>query len=436
VYDTDPIAHAWHPSKGDPNKEETHGFDIHFCKRVSVTDCNIINVGDEAIDICGCHDVVVMNNHLINCPAAGTAGGAISIGDGCKGVVVSGNTLNGSAADETLEDGTVLTKRNFGIAVESLFVPVSDVVITGNTIKNVRGNGINMGATNAGSGITNVVVTGNVITDCCNGIKTMDTLYDKSNITISNNIVSGCAGDLDTDGYAIYTGTKTYNLLISGNKFHNIAGMYAVRVAVADNALLTDNLFSDIAADALYTSGDVAVRNCTFRNTGTVTASGQVIIKYANSANKLTVSGCRLTGVNQSKGISNADVVENTDIEFVNVGSALSGTTTSRIIGGRFIGGSVTLSTDGAVMRDVTIESATTGSGAVVINANGVSVTGCNIYVSTSKKAIYENDGKTGNLVANNVVNGKLGASAVLILADNEGTVCVNNVDLRTVATA
>ena len=30
VYDTDPIAHAWNPAKGDPDQEETHGFDLHF----------------------------------------------------------------------------------------------------------------------------------------------------------------------------------------------------------------------------------------------------------------------------------------------------------------------------------------------------------------------------------------------------------------------
>lgn len=432
VYDTDPIAHAWNPAKGDTYKEETHGFDIHFCKRVSVTDCNIINVGDEAIDICGCHDVVVMNNHLINCPAAGTAGGAISIGDGCKGVVVSGNTLNGSAADETLEDGTVLTKRNFGIAVESLLAPVSDVVITGNTIKNVRGNGVNIAATNDGSGITNVIVDSNVITDCCSGVYVMDTQYAKSNISVKNNIITGCYGDLDKDGYAIHTGTKTYSLCVSGNTMKDIRGENAVKVAVADTAVFTDNLFQDIAACALYCSGDVAVRNCTFRNIGTVDASTQAITMHKASVNKLVVSDCRLIGIQHKKGIVNVDVVENTEIELVNGGVPVSNC--YRIIGCKF-NGYIALARDGAVVQGLTLTDNSTGTHAITITGRGISVIGCHIYQGGKKKAIQENDvdTATGNLIANNVVDGTLSTAATLILADNTGTVCVNNVDLRTI---
>ncbi|MBR2319861.1 MAG: right-handed parallel beta-helix repeat-containing protein [Clostridia bacterium] len=432
VYDTDPIAHAWNPAKGDPSKEETHGFDLHYCKRASVTDCNIINVGDEAIDICGCHDVVVMNNHLINCPAAGTAGGAISIGDGCKGVVVSGNTLNGSAADTTLEDGTVLTKRNFGIAVESLLAPVSDVVITGNTIKNVRGNGVNIGATNAGSGITNVVVNSNVITDCCSGVYVMDTQYPKSNISVKNNIITGCYGDLSQDGYAIHTGTKTYSLCISGNTLKDIRGANAVKVAAADTAVFTNNLFQDIAACALYCSGDVAVRNCTFLNIGTVDASTQAIAMHKASTYKLVVSDCRLIGIQQKKGIVNVDVVENTEIELVNGGVPVSNC--YRIIGCKF-NGHIAVARDGAVVQGLTLTDNSTGAHAITITGRGISVIGCNIYQGGKKKAILENDvdTATGNLIANNIVDGTLSTQAMLILADNTGTVCVNNVDLRTV---
>lgn len=431
VYDTDPIAHAWNTAKGDPNKEETHGFDIQFCRHVSVTDCRIDSVGDEGIDICACHDVVVMNNHLIHSPAAGTAGGAISIGDGCKGVVISGNTVNGSAEDETLADGTVLTKRNFGIAIESLYVPVSDVVITGNTIRNVRGNGINLGATNAGSAIDRVSISGNVITDCCAGIRVMDTTNPKRDISIVNNVVVGCFGDLAADGFAIYTGTQTYSLLISGNSIRRIGGEPAVKIVTADHALVTDNRFQDIAKYALLTSGDVVVRNCSFHSIGTDGGSSQVIQKMDSATNTLTISGCYFTDIRSSVCIRNADAVENTDITFANHGTAINSKYLTRLIGGTFTNCQLTLNKDNAVMQGVSVTAATSASAAVIIAASGVSVIGCHIHVTTTKKAILENDGCVGNLVAHNVVNGKLSTAATLILADNDGTVCVNNVDLR-----
>lgn len=432
VYDPDPIAHAWHTDKGDPGKEETHGFDIQFCKRVSVTDCTVDNVGDEAIDICYCHDVTVMNNHLVRSPAAGSSGGAISIGDGCQGVVISGNTVNGSAADETLADGTVLSKRNFGIAVESLYAPVSDVTIVGNTIRHIRGNGVNIGATNAGSGITNVVILGNVITDCHNGIRVMDTTNPKRNISIVNNTIVGCGGDLTSDGYAIHTGTQTYQLLVSGNNIRDIGGEQALKIVVADHALVTDNLVSDTVGYALLASGDVEVRNSTFCNIGTGGTAAQAIQKMDSTASRLCLSGCRLTDIHCNVGIRNADVVENTDVELVNGLTALASKYLTRLTGGRLTG-TVSLNKAGAVMQGVTVEIPAAANHAVTIAADGVSVTGCRIHVGNGKKAVMENDGVAGSLVANNVVDGTLSISATLILVNNTGSVCVNNVDMRTV---
>lgn len=432
VHDPDPIAHAWNTAKGDPGKEETHGFDLQFCRRVSVTDCTIEGVGDEAIDICYCHDVAVMNNHLLGCPGAGSAGGAISIGDGCTGVVVCGNTINSSAADETLADGTVLHKRNFGIAVESLYVPVSDVVIAGNTIRNVRGNGVNVGATNAGSGIDNVSIHGNVITDCCNGIRVMDTTNPKRNLSIVNNTIVGCFGDLSSDGYAIQTGTKTYQLLVSGNNIRNVGGEQAMKIVVADHALVTDNLVGDVHGYAMMTSGDVEVRNSTFYNIGIGGSATQAIQKMDVASNRLSLSGCRLSNVHCSVGIRNADVVEHTDVELSNGGTALVGKYLSRVTGGR-VNGIVVLSKAGAVMQGVTVEAEKATNHAVTIAADGVSVTGCRIYAGNAKKAVMENSGVSGSMVANNVVDGTLSLAATLVLVNGAGSVCVNNIDLRTV---
>ena len=75
---------------------------IRMQRELRDTEKALDGVGDEAIDIYSCHDVVVTNNHVVGSPGAGSAGGAISIGDGSKNVVVSGTTINGTAEDETL----------------------------------------------------------------------------------------------------------------------------------------------------------------------------------------------------------------------------------------------------------------------------------------------------------------------------------------------
>lgn len=432
VYDTDPESHAIHPDKGDSGKEETHGFDIQFCKRAAVTDCNILYVGDEAIDIYSCHDVLVSGNHIEGSPGAGTAGGAISIGDGSKNVVVSGNTVNATAPNETLDNGTVLDKRNFGIAVESLSIPVDNVTITGNTVTAVRGNGINLAATQEGASITNVCIGDNVIAGCYNGIK-MSGAYPKKGIQISNNTITDCVGENESDGYALYTGPATYEVLFVSNIVRNTAGNSAVSLTVASSGQIANCLFSDIGKGALYLVGAVTVRDCTFRNVGFLSAEGNALGCDTGANTLVTVSHCIFKEIRQATALSGVEAVEHTEIAFVEKGKAITSTKLSRVIGGRF-NGYFALNKDGAVVQGLTIHADTIATHAITIAANGVSVTGCNIYCGSKYKAIIENDGYRGNLVANNIVNGTLSTGAVLVLADNEGSVCVNNIDLRTLS--
>lgn len=420
VYDTDPCAHAIHPDKGDTSKEETHGFDIQFCKRVSVTDCNIITVGDEAIDICSCHDVVVMNNHVVGSPGAGSAGGAISIGDGSKGVVVANNTINGTAEDETLDDGTVITKSNFGIAVESLNTPVADVAITGNTITNVRGSGVHFNTPNDGASITNLSIADNIISNCFKSV-VCDGTYPKAGLKITGNIISDCAGNaVDMEDFS--------DVIFCNNTIRNIHGAYAYRgISGSSTQIICNNLFENIGQAAMYVSGKLEVKDCVFKNIFTENrTNAAAIVKYGGT---MTVSGCKLINNKSSKGIQNADAVEHTEIELIdadgkanNGGDALSGTATKRIIGGVF-GGRVKISQPNAIVNGLTITSTNIGNHALQIAANGVSVIGCNIDI-TAKDAINENSGYNGSLIMGNIVNRP-------ITTVGANTVAVNNVDLR-----
>ena len=157
VYDTDPVNHAWHVDKGDPGTEETHGFNIQHCVRATIKNCKVSNVGDEAIDMSHCIDSAMIDNVVEGSPGAGGAGGAISVGDGSRNVLISNNIVTGSIASKT----------NWAIAVEALLEHVEQIAITNNTLIGVNGYGINIGAP-AGS-IADVLVQDNTITDCRDG---------------------------------------------------------------------------------------------------------------------------------------------------------------------------------------------------------------------------------------------------------------------------
>lgn len=438
VYDPDPCAHAIHPDKGDSGKEETHGIDLQYCHRASVTECQFITVGDEAIDIYSCHDVVVMNNHIVGSPAAGSAGGAISIGDGSVGVVVSNNTVNGSAPDETLENGTVIAKTNFGIAVESLYIPVRDVVIANNVIHNIHGNGINFAATNAGASITNLVIDDNVIVGCDKGVRGSGS-YDRECVRIDNNVITDCSGEaVHIDGNITKDGV-TYgakDIVVAGNTIREIKGENALYIYCpsAERLIISDNHLKNLHHSALSVCGQAVVSNCVFDRVGiTDTARTSRTCAISKYAGTLTVSGCVLKNIlvyssvtndgGVSGGIEHADNIEHTDIELVlkgvanGGGEAIKGSATKRVIGGQ-IGGRITISQPNAIVQGVTIVSSNIGNDALVINGKGVAVTGC-VINTNNYYAISEGANADYNMIANNIckrpIKDKVGANTVIV---------------------
>ena len=404
VYDPNPCANAWHPDKGNNGKEETHGFDLCYVKRGSVTDCQFITVGDEAIDIYSCQDVVVMNNRCVGSPGAGSAGGAISIGDGSVGVVVIGNTVDGSALDETLDNGTVIEKGNFGIALESLGIPVRDVVVANNTIRNIQGNGINLGATNAGSGFCNILIEGNVIQGCNNGISD-EGQFQKEFVSIHNNIISDCVSLRKGFGSGIYFEFPGFvNASICGNKIRNTdaCGIYARGI----DTIIDGNDIENTGDVAIFIGGSATVRNCIIKDT----AGGAAAISCLNSA-VYTVSGCRISGARQEKGIVGATEVEGTTISFVDAdGNAV---TNRKVIDSSYLkrlvncqlDGYMFLTTANTLVDGVTLNCGQQWQPAFKVIANGVIITGCHITAQSGRDAILEESGRNGNLFANNIVN-------------------------------
>lgn len=209
VYDTDPVKHAWTVEKNGA-KEETHGFDIQYTVRACIKNCMVDSVGDEAIDMVYCIDSLIIDNTVKNSPGAGSAGGAISVGDGCDNVYVIGNTVDGTIASED--------KVNFGIAIEAITEPVKNITVASNDVKNIAGNGINIAAPQGS--IDNVLVYDNTISYCTRGVH-FSGKGEKNNILISgisiSNVQTGFYLDGQNTGNTVieyFSAEKLYNRFI------------------------------------------------------------------------------------------------------------------------------------------------------------------------------------------------------------------------------
>lgn len=449
VYDPDPIAHAWSTCKGDPDGEETHGFDLQYVNRAAVTNCNIITVGDEAIDLCECIDAIVSGNHIVGSPAAGSSGGAISIGDGCRGVVVTGNTVNGSCEDEVLETqvtvakgkklstkvilpdgtvynkstlltadlvlpvGTILVKRNYGIMIESLYTPVSDVTISDNIISDIHGNGINLAVSNSGAEINRVVISGNIVRDCLTGMASSGS-YDRNNIGVIGNDISDCSE------YGINFDQNHTNTNISANTIVNVGTGMRLTGAVGTNV---NNCFiKDVQGQAMFLSAEnnrpTYVSNCNVEGAGLDGLNATGVIQ-AFSGTALYVKGCVLTNIQMTRGIHNATAVENTTIELANGGEALSGASLLRCTDCT-VNGRINVKPSNAVVSGVKIESDDIGTNAITLSGSGTTVTGCVIKIN-NYSAIKENTGCDYNMIANNITNRNIATVGA-------NTVNVNNI--------
>ena len=414
VYDTDPINHAHNPDKGDEDKEETHGFDLQYCIRGMVKNCKIENVGDEAIDIYSCIDTIVTNNFIIGSPGAGEAGGAISIGDGSKNVIVSNNNVSGS----------ITTKGNFGIAIESLYIPVNDVVVEGNIISNITGNGINIACTNNGAMAENILISDNVITNCTTGIAS-NGVYPKY-IKISNNEI--CDN--------ITFGMELLNLCDSCIDNCNIKNSeIAIHITVLDSSVvinITNCIISNIQNRAIFTSTNTYISDCYIDGVGLDGSNPAGAITQFTAGSTLEIKDTKLRNIQCNKGVHQATKLINVDVEFADgeTGQAFSGNYVELISGGYIKNGYVNIYKNNAIVRDLRIEATVNLWTAALglANVTGVSVIGCVIITdNTSYLAIKESGASDYNLIANNVT--KKGIDAL-----GANTVAVNNISLSKVS--
>lgn len=141
--------------------------------------------GENGVDIKECNDVVIRNNDLAGFPnpavrpVGSSAGEAVLVSRGARGVVIQGNTIS---------------RAGRGISILSQVAPPEDIRIERNTIRNIRnfpahnGHGIRI------SGGRNVQVLDNTVTNTASyGLMLAADGMVVSGLTVRNNRVTGGA---------------------------------------------------------------------------------------------------------------------------------------------------------------------------------------------------------------------------------------------------
>lgn len=390
VVDTDPVGHAWREQDGDEGTEETHGFDITYCIRAKYVRCKVDSVGDEALDMTDCIDSVIESCHVTGCPGAGNAGGAISVGDGCRGVTVCNNTVSGSI------DG----KENFGIAIEALMRPVRNVSIFGNMISGIAGNGINISAT--GGEVAAVSVIGNTIDGCTRGIN-FASQAEKKQIVISNNLVSNVEFGIYSTGVTNLRGLNINNNCIEECSFD---GIFLTGLM---DAQFNGNVLRNIQRQAVFVSdmGDGIQLNNTLID-GAGLGGGKPTGVVQSFEGVLHINGIKIVNCQALKGIYNATSVVDAQISMAEAAAngrmAIDGGKTRYVRGGKMNGAIAGLAENGSI-EGVTIEtSVDIGTQAITLNnRTGCVVMGCHI-VTPMRYSIREMGASNKNIIAYNRV--------------------------------
>ena len=401
VYDTDPVNHAWHPDKGDPAKEETHGFNIQHCVRATIRHCKVDSVGDEAIDMSHCIDSEMVDNLVINSPGAGAAGGGISVGDGSKNVLIARNVSIGSI--------DASNKINWAIAVEALEEHVEDIVIEDNVIQGINGYGINVGAP-AGT-IANVLVQNNVITDCSyGGIRLMDAGQTDDVRLLSNTIQNGT--------YGIYLqGANKDNTLIEYCSIDNTTS-YGIKIDApsSNDTIIRNSKIRNSQYRAVYNAGtNTKIDRVLIDGVGLAGSGDYAILQYVPSGTTTSCSEVTDTVIlncQSKRGLQGVQKVVNTMIQQAEISGYISISGASLIENckvNRIVQLKNGYTIDGLVLYTET----ELGTNAVALsNLTDCTVTN-SVFTMPSRYAVSESGSADRNVITDNITVGGSGIKAI-----------------------
>ena len=409
VYDTDPVNHAWHPDKGDPGKEETHGFNIQHCVRATIKNCKISNVGDEAVDMSHCIDSEMVDNYVENSPGAGTGGGAISVGDGSRNVRIANNTVVGSVAGKT----------NWAIAVEALEEHIEEITVENNIISGINGYGINIGAP-AGT-IADVVVQDNVITDCRNGGIRFMGAGQTDDVLVKNATITNTAIGIYLEG-GNKDGTVIKNCIIDGISGHGVK----IDSTNCNDTLIQNSIISNSQYRAIYNAGtDTKIDRVLMDGVGLGGSGDYAILQYVPSGTTTScseVSNTLILNCQSKRGIHGVRKVSNTMIAQAENAGYISMSGVS-VIENCKVNRIVQLKNGYTVDGLLLYTEADLGTNAITL----ASLTKCtvknSVFVMPSRYAVNESGTANNNTIIDNVT---IGGSGIKIVGSD--TVSTDNV--------
>ena len=418
VYDTDPVNHAWHPDKGDPAKEETHGFNIQHCIRATVRNCKVDSVGDEAIDMSHCIDSEMVDNVVINSPGAGAGGGGISVGDGSKNVLIARNVSIGSV--------NASNKINWAIAVEALEEHVENIVIEDNVIQGINGYGINVGAP-AGT-IANVLVQNNVITDCSyGGIRLMGAGQTDDVRLLSNTIQNGT--------YGIYLeGANKDNTLIEYCSIDNTTS-HGIKIDAprCNDTVIRHSVIRNSQYRAVYNAGtNTKIDRVLIDGAGLAGSGDYAILQYVPSGTTTSCSEVTDTVIlncQSKRGLQGVQKVVNTMIQQAEISGYISISGASLIENckvNRIVQIKSGYTVDGLVLYT----EAELGTNAVVLSGLTDCTVTNSVFTMPSRYAVSEAGSADRNVITDNVTVGGSGIKTV-----GANTVATGNVTGTVVTT-
>lgn len=398
VYDTNPVAHAWHKDNGDPDTEETHGFNIQHCIRATIKNCKVDSVGDEAIDMSHCIDSVMRDNLVVNSPGAGSAGGAISVGDGSKNVLITNNSVIGSIDDPN--------KGNWAIAVEALTEHVEDVTIINNQIQDIAGWGINLGAPNGT--MTNIVIHSNTFYHCRDGGIRLNGKGAATNTQIYDNTI-------DQTRYGIFLdGSNKVGTWIENCTIENVSG-YAVSIGSVGHrdTMVRDVTIRNAKWRAFYNAGvNTTVDRLFVDGSGTAgNVTDSAVIQYTGGGD-CTISNSVFLNCRNKRGIQGVAKVINTYIQQPEI-SGYTSITGVALIQNCWVNRMVTLKSGYTVDGLTLTATEDLGNHAIVLsNLTDCTVTNCRITIP-SRYGISEAGTADRNTITNNVIIGGNGIKTV-----------------------
>jgi len=246
----------------DPNpfehrgSEESHGIVAKYVENLSITDNFFWRIGDEAVDVQGGENIKVSDNTFDGCPSIGfSRGSAISVSSLKHASITNNSIMN--APFSTLNRGIDIATNT---AEEISWVNVSN----NRFISNNFDRAIYISSNQAPA--SNISILSNQIeTDKRNAIDFSGSSFERSNIILSKNVISGTIR------------MRANNLLISENVLSGSVG----------NALEVDGLGVKIINNTIRNFPDSCIHVINSENAGPFEFSGNSCLDVSSSGSNI-----------------------------------------------------------------------------------------------------------------------------------------------------